>query len=160
MIDIIEYNSKYDEEVKDLLVELQEYIAMIDKEKYNILTPKYREESFKDNLEEIEEKQGKMFLASINNEIVGFIIGIIIPAENSYEFKAPKGGKITELIVSKKCRAKGIGQALLNKMEEYFKNLDCKRILIEVFEYNEAAKSFYDKNKYFNRCRDIMKKID
>ncbi len=160
MIDIIEYNSKYDEEVKDLLVELQEYIAMIDKEKYNILTPKYREECFKDNLEEIEENQGKMYLASINNEIVGFIIGIIIPAENSYEFKAPKGGKITELIVSKKCRAKGIGQALLNKMEEHFKNLDCKRILIEVFEYNEVAKSFYDKNKYFNRCRDIMKKID
>ena len=41
---IIEYSSQYDEDVKDLLVELQYYIASIDKEKYNILTENYREE--------------------------------------------------------------------------------------------------------------------
>lgn len=34
---IIEYDSKYDDDIKDLLVELQEHIAEIDKEKYNII---------------------------------------------------------------------------------------------------------------------------
>ena len=44
---IIEYDKQYDEDVKDLLVELQEYIVSIDKEKYNIITKDYREEYFK-----------------------------------------------------------------------------------------------------------------
>lgn len=42
-----EYNNQYDKEVKDLFVELQEYIASIDMEKYTIITEYYREEYFK-----------------------------------------------------------------------------------------------------------------
>ena len=36
-MEIIDYSSKYDNDIKDLLVELQEHIVKIDKEKYNIL---------------------------------------------------------------------------------------------------------------------------
>ena len=39
---IIEYNTKYDEQVKDLLVELQQYLSDIDKERYNIVGDDYR----------------------------------------------------------------------------------------------------------------------
>lgn len=45
-MEIINYSSKYDEDIKDLLVELQEHIVEIDREKYNILTPDYREKYF------------------------------------------------------------------------------------------------------------------
>ena len=44
---IEEYSQKYDEDIKDLLVELQETLARLDKEEYNIVTDKYREEYFK-----------------------------------------------------------------------------------------------------------------
>ena len=40
---IIEYNNKYDEQVKDLLEELQQYLSDIDKERYNIVGESYRE---------------------------------------------------------------------------------------------------------------------
>ena len=40
---IIEYDKKYDEQIKDLLVELQEHIQNIDLEGYNILTDEFRE---------------------------------------------------------------------------------------------------------------------
>ena len=33
---IVEYDSKYDEEIKDLLVQLQQYLANMDKEKYRL----------------------------------------------------------------------------------------------------------------------------
>lgn len=160
MIDIIEYDPKYDEDIKDLFVELQEYIASIDREKYNILTDEYRETNFSENMQEIEENSGKMFLAKVDDKVIGLIIGIILEEEDTYDFKAPKGGRITELIVSKNCRSKGIGQLLLNKMEEHFRSVGCKRIIIEVFEYNDMAKNFYYKNDYFNRTTDIMKKLD
>lgn len=156
---IIDYSTKYDENIKDLLYELQEYICSIDREKYNIMTNECREESFNKTIKEVNENNGIIFLAEDNNEIIGFIAGIIIEAENTYEFRGPKTGRVTELIVTKNCRAKGTGKLLLNKMEEYFRNNGCKRALIEVFEYNEIGKNFYYKNNYFNRVIDIMKHI-
>lgn len=160
MIDIVKYDSKYDEDIKDLLVELQEYIVFIDREKYNIITQEYREEAFKKNMKEIKENNGQLLLAFDYDKIIGLIIGIILEAEDNYDFKAPKGGRITELIVSKNCRGKGTGKMLLDAMEKHFKSVGCKRILLEVFEYNDLAKNFYYKNGYFNRVLDIMKKID
>ena len=152
---IIEYNSKYDEQIKTLLVELQEYIAQIDKEGYNI-----KELYFQKTMEEINSCNGKIFLASQNEKIVGLIIGVVNnEEENSYDFKAPKRGRITELIVSQKYRTSGIGQILLNKMEEYLKNIGCKAILIECFGYNTNALKFYQKNGYFNRAIEMMKKL-
>ena len=64
---IIEYEDKYKEEVKDLFVELQSYIASIDKEKYNVLTPEYREKGFEENIKEINQYEGKMFLLKEEN---------------------------------------------------------------------------------------------
>ena len=40
---IVEYENKYLEDVKDLLVELEEYIVSIDKDYLDQVHPKYRE---------------------------------------------------------------------------------------------------------------------
>jgi ribosomal protein S18 acetylase RimI-like enzyme len=155
---IVEYNEKYIEEVKDLFVELQEYIASIDKEGYNIVTSEYREKNYIDEMKEIEEKNGKMFLYIENNQVLGLIVGIIDNEErNEYHFKAPKRGRITELIVTKKVRSKGIGNKLITHMENYLKEQGCKAILLVVFAYNDIARSFYDKHKYHERVLDLIK---
>ena len=60
---IIEYESKYEKEVKDLLVELQEHIVSIDKEKYNIISPEYREAYYSKTMDEVNKYQGKLLLA-------------------------------------------------------------------------------------------------
>lgn len=159
-VKIIDYDKKYDEEVKDLLVELQEYIAEIDREKYNILTDEYREKYFKKTIEEVNKYEGKIFLALENEQVIGLIVGLINNEdEMTYDFKAPKRGRVTELVVAKDNRANGVGRQLLDKMEEYFKSVGCKGILIDVFSYNENAQKFYYKNGYFNRNIEVMKKI-
>ena len=38
---ILEYDSKYDEDIKDLLVQLQQYLTDIDKEGFNIVGDGY-----------------------------------------------------------------------------------------------------------------------
>lgn len=159
-LEIINYSNKYNEAIKDLLVELQEYIAEIDKEKYNILTNEYREKYFEKTMNEVNKYEGKIFLAIENERVIGLIVGLINNEEEStYDFKAPKRGRVTELVVSKECRSNGIGKQLLDKMEEYFKEVGCKGILIDVFAYNENAQKFYIKNGYFNRNIEVMKKI-
>lgn len=135
-LEIIDYSSKYIEDIKDLLVELQEYIAEIDREEYNILTDEYREKYFEKTLNEVGKYEGKIFLAREDEKIIGLIVGLINNEnESTYDFKAPKRGRVTELVVSKKYQSNGVGKQLLDKIESYYKN------------------------GYFNRNIEIMKKI-
>lgn len=157
---IIRYESKYKEEVKDLLVELQEHIVSIDKEKYNIITSEYREKYFDETIEEVNKYQGLILLAKENEKIIGMIIGLINNDEtHEYDFKAPKRGRISELIVSKTSRANGTGSKLLNAMEEYLKSAGCQDILIGVFGYNDLALEFYNKQGYHIRMVEMTKKV-
>lgn len=157
---IVDYSSKYNEDIKDLLVELQEYIANLDREKYNILTNEYREKYFEKTLDEVNKYEGKIFLATEEEHVIGIIVGLINNEdESTYDFKAPKRGRVTELIVSKKWQSNGVGKQLLNQMECYFKSIGCQGILIDVFAYNKNAQKFYYKNGYFNRNIEVMKKI-
>ena len=91
------------------------------------------------------------------NKIVGLVVGLINnDVEETYEFKAPKRGRISELIVSKNIRSKGIGSELLHKMEKYLKENGCEKILIGVFAYNDKAINFYEKNGYHTRMIDMI----
>ena len=75
------------------------------------------------------------------------------------DYKCPKMGEVTELVVSKNIRSKGIGKLLINKMEEYFKSKNCEYIRIDVFSYNENAIKFYENDGYHNRMEIKIKKI-
>lgn len=157
---IVEYDSMYDEEIKDLLVELQSHISNIDREGYNILTDDYRNLYFKKTLEEVNAWKGKIFLYKEDERIVGLIAGVINNyAINSYDFKAPMRGRVTELIVSSSVRSKGIGKALLLKMEEHLKSIGCHDVLLGVFSYNTRAISFYEANGYHSRTMDMIKSL-
>jgi len=159
---IIEYNEKYLEDVKDLLVELEEYIVSIDKDNLDHLHPEYREKMAILDLEEVNNYNGKCYLAIENNKAIGLIMGCIPPYDeyDYLDYKCPKRGEITELIVTKKTRNKGIGQLLMNKMEEYFKSANCEYIIVDVFAYNENGKKFYSKNDYHTRGEIRIKKIN
>lgn len=155
---IVEYNDSYREDVKRLLVELHEYIVSIDKEKYNIMTLEYGDIYLEKTLADVNRYNGKIFLYKDDDSIVGMIIGIINnDIIDTYDFKAPKRGRITEFVVSSDYRKKGIGKKLFLKMENYLKSLDCKAILIGVFGYNNNAISFYNMQGYNNRLIDMVK---
>lgn len=154
---IIEYDSKYDEQIKNLLVQLQQYLADMDKEGYNIVGNDYREKYFIKTIEEVEKCNGKILLFKENDKIVGLIVGLINNDETErFDFKAPKRGRITELIVDKEYRGKQIGKQLLDAMKEYLKYNKCEKILIAVFGYNESAIKFYEKNGYHIRMIDMI----
>lgn len=158
---IIEYEDKYLEDVRDLLVELGNYIVSIDKDKIEQIDIEYREKMAILDLEKVNRNNGKCYLAIDNNKVVGLIMGIIRQYDDYdyLDYKCPKEGEIIELIVSQKVRSNGIGQELMNKMEDYFKSIDCKFILVDVFAYNENAINFYTKKGYHSRMITNIKKI-
>jgi len=154
---IVEYVKEYDEDIKDLFVELQKAISDIDKERYIVVTEEYREEYFKEVMKLIKDKNGKILLYIENQKAIGVIVGIVNnEKESTFDFKAPKRGRITELVVSKESRGKGIGKKLLKEMSDYLKSIGCEKILIEVFGYNERAIKFYKNNGYHIRMIDMI----
>ena len=56
---VIEYNTKYNEVIKDLLVELQQYLSDIDEEGYNIVGNDYREKYFEKTMKEVKKTKEK-----------------------------------------------------------------------------------------------------
>lgn len=133
----------------------------IDEDQLDQLHPEYREKMAVLDLKEVNENNGKCFLAIKNDKTIGLIMGIIPPYDkNDYlDYKCPKRGEITELIVTSKIRSKGIGQALMNKMEEYFKSVGCKYIIVDVFAYNKKGINFYGKQGYHPRMYTEIKNI-
>ncbi len=158
---IIEYDSKYDENIKELLVELENYIISIDKDELDKLSENYKEEYFKSLLKNIKRKNGKIYLAIKEERAVGVIAGVVAKysKEDSLDYKCPKKGIIEELVVNKNYQKYGIGQQLLKTMEEYLKNINCEYVCLDVLAYNENAIKFYEKNNYHTRMMHKIKKI-
>ena len=155
---IIEYSEKYKQEVINLLIELQQHLADIDVEGYNILTENYGEQYFEKVLNEVILFQGKMFLYNHNDKILGLVAGVINnDAETTLGFCAPKRGRVTELIVSKNARGRGIGEKLLSHVENHLYSVGCKDVLLSLFAYNESAKGFYEKMGYHARLITMIK---
>lgn len=160
---IIEYEDKYLEDVRNLLVELEEYIVSIDKDELDVVGKDYREKMALCDLEEVKENNGKCYLAiDENDKAIGLIMGIIIKREEKdyLDYKCPKAGEVTELIITKKIRSQGIGRLLMDKMENYFKEQGCEYVHVDVFAYNDNAIKFYTKHNYHSRMYQMIKKID
>ena len=75
---IIEYNDKYKEDCKDLMVELEEYIVSIDEDQLDQVGKDYREKMLELILKEVNENNGICYLAIENDKAIGLIMGIII----------------------------------------------------------------------------------
>ena len=160
-MEIVEYEEKYLEDVRDLLVELEDYILSIDKDDLDQLHPEYREKMAVLDLEEVNDNNGKCYLAIDNYKAIGLIMGTIPPYDeyDYLDYKCPRRGEITELIVTDKVRSNGVGRKLMDKMEEYFKSVGCEYVLVDVFGYNEKGINFYNKNGYRTRMETMIKKI-
>ena len=160
-MNIIEYEDKYLEDIKDLLVELEEYLISIDQDNLDQIHPEYRDKMAEIDLQEVKNNNGKCYIAVENGKAIGVIMGIV-EKYNEYDyldFKCPKRGEVIELIVSKNSRSEGLGQKLMSKMEEYFKSIKCEYIIIDVFAYNDLALKFYYKQGYHPRGLLNIKKI-
>ena len=159
---IIEYEDKYLDDVRDLLTELEEYIVSIDKDELDQVHPEYHEKMALVDLDEVKNNNGICYLAIEDDKATGLIMGTIPPYDeyDYLDYKCPRRGIITELIVTSKIRSKGVGQALIDKMEEYFKLNNCEYVLVDVFAYNENAINFYNKKGYHSRMYTEIKKIN
>lgn len=160
-MEIIEYKDEFENEVKEMLIELQNHIINIDKFKLNTITPEYRDEYFKFAYNLSYNNEGKFFIARENNVVLGFIACSVTQYEDfaKISYKCPKKGVITELFVKDLARKKGVASLLIKKVEEYLKLINCKFVELDVFASNINAYNLYKKHSFEDRVKIMFKKL-
>ena len=99
---IIEYEDRFLDDVKNLLVELEEYIIKIDEDGLDQLHSEYKAKMALLDLKTIKDNSGKCYLAIQNNMVIGLIMGHVRAYDefDYLDYKCPKSGVISEFIVS------------------------------------------------------------
>lgn len=162
LMQIVKYEDKYIEQVRDLLVQLEEYLVSVDQDHLDMVGPEYREKMILHDLAVVAENHGAAFVALNVKSVVGFVAGIVRPYTEAdrLDYKCPKCGIITELVVDESKRGNGIGRSLIQRMEQYFTRLGCETMTVDVFAYNGNAKRFYAQCGYHPRMISMMKVLD
>lgn len=86
--------------------------------------------------------QSVVFLASMNNEAVGFVQ--MYPVFSSVQMK--KAWILNDLFVSESARNNGIGEALLHQAIQFGRETSAAYLLLQTGSDNYRAQSVYEKN--------------
>jgi diamine N-acetyltransferase len=90
------------------------------------------------------EDDGCAFVAYINNEVVGYLVGGL--SEKSFCRILPMLAELENMYVLEHIRNKGIGSQLLNAFIDWCKSKEVKRIRVVASSMNTRAIKFYKKN--------------
>lgn len=93
-----------------------------------------------------------VYLAMVDNSAVGLVCG-------GADEDVLRYGHLMYLYVMPAHRHKGIGTALLEKMEQYFAEKKCRRIKIAVSPHEEDALPFLRKQGYYHSYIAMKKRI-
>ena len=74
---IEEYKDEYIESVRDLLVQLEEYLVSVDQDSLDTVGPEYREKMVLYDIADVRENRGAAFVALSSGNVIGFISGVI-----------------------------------------------------------------------------------
>ena len=87
---------------------------------------------------------GMIFIAEVENQVVGHCIVFIREIRNHHLFHDMINIEVDDLCVDEKYRKKGIGKKLFEEVEKLAKEKGIKFIELNVWEFNQDAKGFYE----------------
>ena len=146
------YIEQYLDQVENLFVQLFDYMKTV-----GLVTPliKGGEKLWRDSLEKTIGKMSVLIIAEKDKEVMGFAHGILRFAPNFLgEYKI---GFVPHVYVSSKVRAKGVGENLYLKLEEWFKQKDVKVYELQVLCGNSGAINFWEKMGYIKNIVQMYK---
>lgn len=98
------------------------------------------------HVKEVLSKGGCAFVALVNNEIVGFILGAGLP--NNPMRNVGKSCELIALFVVEAFRNSGAGSALFKSFQLWCQENNFKHLRLEVYSDNDSAVKFYKKNGF------------
>lgn len=110
---------------------------------------------------EILENNEKKIIVAIDEmlKIYGVLIFKVKEVKCHINLKSSRILWIEEICVDEKCRKNGIGKMLMLEAENVAEKLNCKRIELNCWEFNETAIKFYEEIGMETQRRIMEKKI-
>ena len=102
-----------------------------------------------------------IFVAVDENRVIGYCAGAIniMPTADAVGLRPVKAGRVFDLYVDEQYRRQRVGLELMNTIQTYFRQLQCKSMYLEVFAPNTKARKFYDKCGFKESTIDLKKSI-
>lgn len=104
--------------------------------------PKYDEEAVR---RLIDDEKHCMITAAEDGRVIGYMIAELVSGTKHPHIRDVKTLYIDDICVDEEYAHKGVGTALFEEAKRIAKDLDCGRIELNVWAFNEPAIRFYEK---------------
>jgi GNAT superfamily N-acetyltransferase len=148
LIDIRPFEVRDQEAILACIVGLQEYERRLDP--YTLPGETIAVPYFHELLENCREKRGLIYVADSNGQIVGFI-SMMVEQSHDTLTSIREYLYISDIYVVESHRGQGIGTMLLNKAEDYARQVGCSVIQMYSLAKNDAALGVYHKFGFQDR---------
>jgi ribosomal protein S18 acetylase RimI-like enzyme len=158
MIVIREYNDSRDTNaLRDCFAELQNNERQFDpgKPEGSTIAAAYLDRMFA----RCHDWDGRVFVAEVTGQVVGFVcVWAKVPPEEPDESPA-EYAFVSDLVVSKLYRRRGIGKQLLSAVESFARSRGSCSIRIEVSSHNVSARSRYNSLGFEEYKIELLKRL-
>ncbi len=125
--------------------------------------PEFFKEGFSKELQDFlvdiwNNEKCKIVVAVDSGRIIGYSIFSIAPKKEALFMRGMDYLDIDEICIDKDHRRQGIASSIMKYIENYAKKIGIERIVLNMWEFNEEARSFYEKSgfktyrRYLERC--------
>ncbi len=111
-------------------------------------------------LEIIADDTRPVFVAELENKVVGYIFGVIIETKGSTMLFDMKTIHLEDVCIDETCRGMGIGSVLMEYVTEWAKSNGCNRMDLDVWEFNDGARRFYERYGFKTQKRRMDMWLD
>lgn len=132
------------EDVADIMRLLGQILTVHVKIRPDIFVPGTAKFSQEDVFDMIQDDKTPIYVADVNGQVAGYAFTKIKSYSEDFHQKN-KEMKIDDLCVDESMRGKKIGEEIFAFLKEEARRLGCYEISLNVWEGNELAKKFYDK---------------
>ncbi len=106
------------------------------------------------------EAQGAaVFVAELDGLVVGCAIARLNVIPDIPILRAGRLAYLEELVVAPQCRRRGVGEALMRRVEDWARNQQVARLELTVWEFNRGAIEFYQTLGYATNYRRMARTV-
>ena len=140
-------------QIERIMDDFGDEIATMDPQGRCIRKPGCGTEFARQMLDDASGPGGIVLVAEDNGRIVGFASGRVETRAERERLAVIdfRNGIVPELYVSPDWRRRGVGRALLARLDQHFRGQGCQASVIEVFAPNDEARTFYRSLGYEER---------
>ena len=94
-----------------------------------------------------------IFVAVNGEKVLGYIFGIIAETKDSTMLFDMKTIHLDDVCIDESCRREGVGGALMEYVTSWAKSVGCNRMDLDVWEFNDGARRFYERYGFITQKR-------